>query len=287
MQRHSGAMFAINWNVTAPDAPTVAMTDLSLIAFPYPNELGTARFRLLSRASASVRRRRREPSNLQSSRRRARARRRPRVGTKSTSPAKFGRSHRPARRRRASRSSDGSLARDPRGNESRADQRLSFPRPTARPAARFPARRSKFSLHRARLPIVIPRLGGQRNALPARTCRTGPYSCHQRQGRTSLPSIGRAREAARIDGRSGVALRRCRRLHDDLALPGGPLRRAECESDSARRRANQSRVLNFIQDRKQQYIWVRLGHSEDHPESYGSPSSYSARRLLWLGYPSR
>jgi hypothetical protein len=33
-------MFAINWNVTAPDAPTVAMTDLSLIAFPYPNELG-------------------------------------------------------------------------------------------------------------------------------------------------------------------------------------------------------------------------------------------------------
>jgi hypothetical protein len=32
-----------------------------------------------------------------------------------------------------------------------------------------------------------------------------PCSCHQRQGRTSLPSIGRAREAARIDGRSGVA----------------------------------------------------------------------------------
>jgi hypothetical protein len=42
------------------------------------------------------------------------------------------------------------------------------------PAARFPARRSKFSLHRARLPIVIPRLGGQRNVLPARTCRTRP-----------------------------------------------------------------------------------------------------------------
>src|ERR1700722_7014997 len=79
MQRHSGGMFAINWNVTAPDAPTVAMTDLSLIAIPYPNELGTARFRLLSRASASVRRRRREPSNLQSSRRRARARRRNRL----------------------------------------------------------------------------------------------------------------------------------------------------------------------------------------------------------------
>jgi hypothetical protein len=36
----AGRMFAINWNVTAPDAPTVAMTDLSLIAFPYPNELG-------------------------------------------------------------------------------------------------------------------------------------------------------------------------------------------------------------------------------------------------------
>jgi hypothetical protein len=148
MQRHSGGMFAINWNVTAPDAPTVAMTDLSLIAFPYPNELGTARFRLLSRASASVRRRRREPSNLQSSRRRARARRRPRVGTKSTSPAKFGRSHRPARRRRASRSSDGSLARDPRGNESRADQRLSFPRLTARPPAfRHGVRNSAYTAH--------------------------------------------------------------------------------------------------------------------------------------------
>ena len=114
-----------------------------------------------------------------------------------------------------------------------------------------------------------------------------PCSCHQRQGRTSLPSIGRAREAARIDGRSGVALRRCRRLHDDLALPGGPLRRAECESHSARRPANQNHLLNFILDRKQQYIWVRLGHSEDHRESHGNPSSYSATRLLWLGHPSR
>jgi hypothetical protein len=32
-------MFAINWNVTTPDAPTVAMTDLSLIAFTDLNEL--------------------------------------------------------------------------------------------------------------------------------------------------------------------------------------------------------------------------------------------------------
>jgi hypothetical protein len=35
---------------------------------------------------------------------------------------------------RASRSSDGSLARDPRGNESRADQRLSFPGRLAKPS---------------------------------------------------------------------------------------------------------------------------------------------------------
>ena len=33
-------MFAINWNVTAPDAPTVAMADLSFIAFPFLNGLG-------------------------------------------------------------------------------------------------------------------------------------------------------------------------------------------------------------------------------------------------------
>jgi hypothetical protein len=59
------------------------------------------------------------------------------------------------------------------------------------------------------------------------------------------------------------------------------------ETDSARRRANQSRVLNFILDRKQQYIGVRLGHSEDQSQSNGNPSSYSAGRLRWLGYPSR
>src|ERR1700722_5969476 len=74
---------------------------------------------------------------------------------------------------RASRSSDGSLARDPRGNESRADQRLSSPAGSLCLRQVRP-RRSKYSLHRARLPIVISRLGEQRNALPARTCRTRP-----------------------------------------------------------------------------------------------------------------
>jgi hypothetical protein len=32
----AGRVFAINWNVTARNAPTVAMTDLSFIASPLP-----------------------------------------------------------------------------------------------------------------------------------------------------------------------------------------------------------------------------------------------------------
>jgi len=171
------------------------------------------------------------------------------------------------------------LLANPRGNESRADQRLSFPRPTAG----RPLSGTAFEVQ------PTPRTASDRHSEIGRaTKRTTRANLPNRPLLMSSATNGRAREAARIDGRSGVALRRCRRLHThDLALPGTPLRRAEYESDSARRRANQSRVLNFILDRKQQYIWVRLGHSEDHPESYGSPSSYSARRLLWLGYPSR
>ena len=187
---------------------------------------------------------------------------------------------------RASRSSDGSLARDPRGNESRADQRLSFPGRLAKPS---PSPATAFEIQ------PTPRTASDRHSeigrATKRTTRANlpntPCSCHQRQGRTSLPSIGRAREAARIDGRSGVAFEGADGYTPmTWRCPARPFVGRNAKA-TPRRRANQSRVLNFILDRKQQYIWVRLGHSEDHRESYGNPSSYSARRLLWLGHPRR
>ena len=60
---------------------------------------------------------------------------------------------------------------------------------------------------RARVPFIVPRLGGQRNAFRARACGACPCSRHRRQGRAGLPALGRAGAAARVDGRMGSALR--------------------------------------------------------------------------------
>ena len=135
------------------------------------------------------------------------------VGSNSTLRERSGRSRPPAQSPRASIAFPfRPRTRHLEGHGSRPD-RATICFPASGLAARCPAWRSKcccgasLALHGARLPKRIPRLGGQRNPLPARARRTRSSPRDWRQGRTSLPPIGRAGAPARADGRLGAALR--------------------------------------------------------------------------------
>jgi integrase len=105
---------------------------------------------------------------------------------------------------------------NPQQFEQGPDERARLSRLTRRPTALRDGDGYALAPHgsgrdRAWLPIELPRLGGQRDALRARARRTCACSRLRRQSRAGLPAIRRSRKAPGAHGRLGRLLRAVKR----------------------------------------------------------------------------